>query len=347
MPNPLSDTLIGNPDDASGLKYGVIATVAPITVRVGASTLATECRCLGSYVPVVGDYVAVWVSGADRLILGSASATGLAIPTVTVSAKPTEIATYVGFTSSTWTKPENAKVVRMFAIAAGGGGADGTSAGVGVAAAGGIGGGGGAMTWADYAATDLPSSLYVEAGSGGFGSGGSSLVATPAFPFGVIYVNANGGSSGFSGGTPPGSGLINGQAGALGGASISQPSPIVYNMGNGGGGGGNVSAGNVAGVGGNSGVFPPGYNQAVLGGSTPGVNGQSGDASDRGGSITSPTGNAGGGGGGASTSGNGGNGGKGGFPGGGGGGGGACRTGFTPGFGAVGGSGLVVIITYF
>lgn len=82
MPNPLSDTLIGNPDDASGLKYGVIATINPITVRVGASTLATECRCLGSYVPVVGDYVAVWVSGADRLILGSTSTTGYSPPVI-------------------------------------------------------------------------------------------------------------------------------------------------------------------------------------------------------------------------------------------------------------------------
>lgn len=59
------------PADPVRLSYGTVTVAAPLTVQVGASTLGLPCRRLDAYAaPVVGDYVAVLVVGADRLCLG-------------------------------------------------------------------------------------------------------------------------------------------------------------------------------------------------------------------------------------------------------------------------------------
>lgn len=56
------------------MKQGTVMSVNPLTVTVGASTVAAPCTSLDSYSPAVGDVVTVLVNGADRLVLGAAVA---------------------------------------------------------------------------------------------------------------------------------------------------------------------------------------------------------------------------------------------------------------------------------
>lgn len=74
----LATTLVGTPDNQDGLKYGIVTAVSPIAVLVGAASTPSECRSLSSYAPALGDFVAVLVSGPDRLILGKTSPVGQA-----------------------------------------------------------------------------------------------------------------------------------------------------------------------------------------------------------------------------------------------------------------------------
>lgn len=64
--------LLDTPDPGSGLCYGIVTQASPLLVRVGAATTATACRRLATYTPTLADFVAVYVQGADRLVLGKA-----------------------------------------------------------------------------------------------------------------------------------------------------------------------------------------------------------------------------------------------------------------------------------
>lgn len=55
-----------------GMRFGIVTQAAPLLVRVGAAVTPTACRRLATYVPVLGDFVAVYVQGADRVALGKA-----------------------------------------------------------------------------------------------------------------------------------------------------------------------------------------------------------------------------------------------------------------------------------
>jgi hypothetical protein len=68
LPDAILDALA---DPRCRLTYGVVVTVEPLTVIVGASTVASTAVALNSYGPGVGDYVAVLVQGEDRLVIGA------------------------------------------------------------------------------------------------------------------------------------------------------------------------------------------------------------------------------------------------------------------------------------
>lgn len=51
------------------LRYGTVVTADPLTITVGASTVAVPAKSLAGYV-AVGSYIAVLEQGADRLVLG-------------------------------------------------------------------------------------------------------------------------------------------------------------------------------------------------------------------------------------------------------------------------------------
>lgn len=67
----LADALLDREQEPGArLAYGVVVSATPLTVRVGAGTSATDAKALAAYTPTVGDYVAVLINGADRLVLG-------------------------------------------------------------------------------------------------------------------------------------------------------------------------------------------------------------------------------------------------------------------------------------
>lgn len=79
MTDPLIEALSDANDTSqspNGLRYGTVTQVNPLMVRVGAASTPVQCRCLASFIPVVGRFVAVWISGADRLVMGEVSTTG-------------------------------------------------------------------------------------------------------------------------------------------------------------------------------------------------------------------------------------------------------------------------------
>lgn len=54
------------------LRIGVVSATAPLAVKLGGSDVAyTDVRRLASYVPTVGDTVAVLVAGNTLLVLGN------------------------------------------------------------------------------------------------------------------------------------------------------------------------------------------------------------------------------------------------------------------------------------
>lgn len=75
----LGAAIMGRPDAGSieptaSLRFGTVTQVSPLLVQVGAALSGQPCNKLGSYSPVVGDYVMVAVMGADRMVVGSMTA---------------------------------------------------------------------------------------------------------------------------------------------------------------------------------------------------------------------------------------------------------------------------------
>lgn len=246
--------------------------------------------------------------------------------------------------NDTWTKPEGAKVVEVFAIGGGGGGGKGAAGAAGTTRPGGSGGGAGGAVIGQFDATLLTDTVPITVGAGGTagtvsgvfnqgGSGGNSSFGT--------YVSAGGGVGGPSGNFF----LVATTGGAAGASSLT--------VGAGGGGAftgvgfqmpgtnGHVGSGAGGAAISNANVTSP----ALAGGnSSAGAGGTGGGASSAGGNGTAGSGtNGGAGGGGGGTASAGGNGGK---NGGGGGGGGAALSPAVAGNGGTGGAGIVIVITY-
>jgi hypothetical protein len=109
------------------------------------------------------------------------------------------------FTSNgTWTKPANAKIVKVICIGGGGGGGSGSKDASGAARSGASGGGSGGYSEATFDATLLTSTVTVSTGAGG--TGGASVTAnTTSGNNGNIganssfgsYLNTTGGAAGF------------------------------------------------------------------------------------------------------------------------------------------------------
>lgn len=97
----------------------------------------------------------------------------------------------------TYTKPYNAKYVKVICVGAGGGGGSGRSGGFtsGFYIRGGGGGGGGAMVVAQFKGSEVPNSVTITVGAGG--AGGASTGSSGAFTAGNP---GNGGRSGSDGG---------------------------------------------------------------------------------------------------------------------------------------------------
>jgi hypothetical protein len=273
-------------------------------------------------------------------------------------------------TSGTWTKPANAKNVKVYAFGAGGGGGSGRRAGAGVGRTGGGSGAGGAVVCAEFEASILGSSESITIGAGGAGgapqtvdtTNGNAGTAGGTTTFGAL-LQAFGGGGGQGGSTLASSGgtrtysasspenfiQLAGIASAAGGvAGVNGNNTDTLSPPSGGSGAG-LSVGNAASAGGDGGsraatsIRP----SLIVAGGTGGAaanNGSNGNTS----SVTFyglTLGSAGGGGGSSSvTPGAGGNGTGAGS---GGGGGGATLNGVNSGAGGSGANGGVVVITYF
>jgi hypothetical protein len=256
----------------------------------------------------------------------------------------------------TWSKPTNAKRVRVICIGGGGGGGSGRVGDAGGDRWGGGGGSGGNWSTIDIDATLLGLTETVTVGAGGGGGAvagvaagnGNAGAAGGHTSFGS-WCSAGGGGAGAGGSAANGTaGAVNTAngltfSGAIGGAGAAGAAGAGGNVTSGfaaagGAGGGGISSADAVGNGGTGGAVR---------GPTVTINGGSGAAGGDGTSRTAyfPYGGAGGGGGPSSKTANATAGGKGGLYGGGGGGGGAGLTTFNSGKGGDGADGIVVVIT--
>ena len=273
-----------------------------------------------------------------------------------LSSKPvdTQIFSTAGGSTS-WQKPNGAKLVTIQLLGGGGGGGSGRKDSTGgVDRSGGAGGGGGGYLHVCVPAAALPDTVFVSVGAGG--DGGGAQTGTPADGNSgsqggsTIFGNfiALGGAGGAGGSTTSRTGGLgtlsanNGGIGSVssGGAGLPTTTASSFSPGGAGGaGGGGVNSSGTAG-GGNG-----GGRSSILG--LPG-----GGAGNNGNDNTNAINGifavgSGGGGGAASVSGTAASGGNGGFPSSGGGGGGATQNGPASGAGGRGGDGIAVIITHF
>lgn len=338
-------------DDTVGTPYGVTGDdIQEYTDNLTVAMGTYFDQILSTDLPAKISYTETTTADMDFVIDedNMASNSDTKIPTqqsVKAYADKKGALSYEVFTSSgTWTKPDGAKVVEVFAIGGGGGGGKGAAGAAGTNRAGGSGGGAGGAVIGQFDATGLDNSVAVTVGAGGAagtvsgafnqgGDGGASSFGT--------YVSAGGGVGG-----PSGNFFIIGENGGAAGASS-----LLVAAGGGGvytglgfqvpGGNGHVGSGAGGAAINNTNTTSP----ALAGGnSSAGAGGAGGGSSSAGGNGTNGSGtNGGAGGGGGGTASNGGNGGAGG---GGGGGGGAALSPAVAGNGGAGGAGIVIVITY-
>ena len=256
--------------------------------------------------------------------------------------------------SYTWTKPDGAQIVEIFAVGGGGGGGKGGTGAAGTTRAGGGGGGAGGVRYALLQSYVLSATETVTVGAGGASGTDVSWSGTNvggATSFGTKLV-AGGGGGGFGGasfvsgyhGTNGASSFING----MGGDSVGGTFASSGGDGHAGGGapGGATTSANArhfaVGLGG-AGVAGAGGTSSN---SLSGTNGVSGGNGASGSGALAGSGGGGGASANATSDGNGGTGGNGGSPGGGGGGGGSGTGTGTGGNGGTGGGGAVLVVTY-
>lgn len=353
---------------ANGLLYG--NTTSAIQVL---SAPSTNCPQL-VYYPTNSSAPSTLAKGtALQYLRMNSGATGIEWATIT-SGMSIDVQYFAA--SGTWTKPADAKLVRVICIGGGGGGGGGRRGAAGVIRQGGAGGRAGFVSEVWYDAAQLGSSETITIGVGGTGASSTSSDSTNGssggdgentYFGGTTETNSKqtgykatggaGGSSAFSGG---------GQAqfviatstlitqfpqliGATGGSSATNcnAGSAAYGPGSGAGGGG-ISAANVSHAGGLGGNTDVSYWRQTGG---TGTNGGAGGSSANGSPGTAATpsssrilfGSGGGGGGGGGNY----KGGAGGQPGGGGGGGGASLNGTAAGGGGNGGAGGCIVITYY
>jgi hypothetical protein len=311
--------------------------------------------------------------------VGVAPAYGKVVLTTDVSgvlpaANMTQVDVQVFTTSSTWNKPTGAKYVHIKMIGGGGGGGSGRKDAAATTRWGGGGGGGGGWGVIEFSAALLGATETVTVGGGG--AGGASVSANTtngnsgtrgdrsSFGNWLSVAGGLGGAGGanistttISGGNGFPNESTQTQGGTGGGFSTSGAAPGATNQttmaGAGGGAGGGITTANVASAGATGGIsggattsILSGYAGTFAGGTGGAINtnGSNGTAA----TTNSAIGGGGGGGGGSSTTTNGGSGGNGAVYGSGGGGGGAATNGVgNSGAGGTGGSGIVIVTTYF
>ena len=257
--------------------------------------------------------------------------------------------------NDTWTKPTNARFVKVIAIGGGGGGEGGGSVAASNDRAGGGGGGAGGYSVMNFAVGSLGATETVTVGAGGAGGAGATGAAGAGSAgtaggdtsFGTLVV-AKGGSNGSGGGTAGSGGAGMTEDGGAGGAGTSGAAGTAAASSSGiapTGGGGGGGANNYDGAAGGSKTAVSLSGGTGGAGSAPG-GGDAGDAGATLGSNIAHGGTGGGGGEGNSDSGAAGAGGAGGNYGAGGGGGGSTNDSLTAGAGGAGADGIVVVISY-
>ena len=347
----------------------------------GSGTSALSAAAAADIATTLGSQIAAYVYAAPAATAGTPAFRALVagdLPTVTVlkggtgasdaptalvnlgAAKTAEVITLTS--TGSWTKPANAKLVKVLLIGGGGGGGGGAK-NTGVSLSGGGGGAGGGVFEDTFLASSLTSSVNVTIGAATAGGAGASTIqgGTSASQAGTTifgsYAQATGGAGGV-GGQPASNaagtgGSYNGNTGGastVNGAGSTGGQTQVGGPGGGGGGGCNLN-GTTQYAGGAGGS---GNNGLITGGTAGTSSATAGGAGGAGGwnglAVRGSSSGGGGGGGCGSTTGgtgSGGNGGQAGPYGSGGGGGGSTLGTGSGGTGGYGSDGIAIITTYF